>query len=114
MPWLEEQEVLQEAPQAAGPDSQARLRDRRHASDPVRAVRPFVLAPSPAHAVPPRRWGRTRAGRARAGSLLIFLPVRMPAHDARGRLPCTGIAPPRRPPMCRMHSATAFQPFLLD
>ena len=39
MPWLEEQEVLQEAPQAAGPDSQARLRDRRHASDPVRAVR---------------------------------------------------------------------------
>ena len=66
MPWLEEQEVLQEAPQAAGPDSQARLRDRRHASDPVRAVRPrsthkvqtaaHVLCPVAARSQPARDW----------------------------------------------------------
>ena len=65
MPWLEEQEVLQEAPQAAGPDSQARLH-RRHASDPVRAVRSgsthevqtagHVLCPVAARSQPAQDW----------------------------------------------------------
>ena len=66
MPWLEEQEALQDAPQAAGPDFQARLRDRRQASDPVRAVRPrsthevqtaaHVLCPVAARSQPAPDW----------------------------------------------------------